>query len=220
MQKYFFWFPEHNLCWLDDMTLKLLTHSEMGCLFTENWNSDPYCLSKAGCRQFQIVFLSLNHLPNNVFLQEVLASANHTKYVCAANSEACCGSGALSFLWSIKNFLFLHFLFSEERSRIDWTSSGETCGLWARLGCAEASPLHLLAIGSWTENPFLRLLWSGKSQGLVVEGIADSLERNSWAMALIAVLTCSQVILGCFTSQSCVTRRRQAWKDSNNFEIG
>lgn len=38
-----------------------------GLLFTENWNSDPYCLSKAGCRQFQIVFLSLNHLPNNVF---------------------------------------------------------------------------------------------------------------------------------------------------------
>lgn len=195
MQKVFFCFPEHNLRWLDDMTLKLLTHSEKGCLFTENWNSDPYCLSKAGCREFQIVFLSLNHLPNNVFPQEVLASANHTKYVCAANSEACDGSGSLSSPWSIKNFMFLWFLFSEDRSLIDW-SSGEACGLWARLGGAEASRLHLLATGDWTEIPSLMLLWSGKKQRLVVEGIADSLERNSWAMALSAVLICSQVVLG------------------------
>lgn len=127
------------------MTLKLLTHSEMGCLFTENWNSDPYCLSKTGCRQFQIVFLSLNHLPNNVFSQEVLASANHTKYVCAANSEACDGSGALSSLWSITNFMVLYFFFSEEISLIDWLSR-EACGLWAGLGRAEASWLHLLEL--------------------------------------------------------------------------
>lgn len=115
--------------------------------------------------------------------------------------------------------MVLHFLFSEDRSLIVW-SSGEACGLWARLGRAEASQLHLLAIGNWTENPSRMLVWSGKKQRLVVESIADSLERNSWAMALIAVLICSQVKLGYCTSQSCVTQRRRAWKDSNDFEIG
>lgn len=116
----------------------------MGCLFTVNWNSDTYCLSRAGCRQFRIVFLSLHYFSNNVFPKKVLASANHTKYVHAANLEACAGSGNLWSLWSIKNFMGLHFLFSEDRPLIDW-SSEEAGGLWVGLGHAKASQLHLLA---------------------------------------------------------------------------
>lgn len=151
--------------------------------------------------------------------QEVLASARHTKYVRAANSEACAGSGALWSLWSIKNFMLLHFLFSEDSSLIDW-SSEEAGGLWVRLGDAEASQLHLLAIGSWIQDPSLMLLWSGREQRFVVEGVAASLERNSWAKALIVLLICSQGILDYCTSQPCVTQERQAWKDSNQFWNG